>query len=117
MFDQAVAAFHQAIIYSDSVPLYVAAAGHAYAAAGRRPQALKVLQRLEALSSKSYVSAFDIALIHLGLGDMDRAVEWLERAYQERSDGLVFLNVDPRLDRLRLDPRFGSLVRRVGLPL
>jgi eukaryotic-like serine/threonine-protein kinase len=117
MFDQAVAAFHQAIIYSDSVPLYVAAAGHAYAAGGRRPQALKVLQRLEALSSKSYVSAFDIALIHLGLGDMDRAVEWLERAYQERSDGLVFLNVDPRLDRLRLDPRFGSLVRRVGLPL
>jgi eukaryotic-like serine/threonine-protein kinase len=117
MFDQAIAAFQNAIAYSDGLTLYVAAAGHAYALAGRRSQALKVLHRLEELSSQRYVSAYDIALIHVGLGDKERAMQWLERAYQERSDGLVFLKVDPRLDRLRSDPRFASLVRRVGLPL
>jgi TolB-like protein/Flp pilus assembly protein TadD len=117
MFDQAIAAFQKAIAHSDSNTVYVAAAGHAYALAGRRSQALKVLRRLEELSGRKYISAYDIALIHVGLGDTERAMQWLERAYQERSDGLVFLKVDPRLDRLRSDPRFVSLVRRVGLPL
>jgi serine/threonine-protein kinase len=117
MFDQAIAAFHNAINSSDSVAVYVAAAGHAYAVAGRRGEAVKVLRRLEELSKQRYVSAYDIALIHVGLGDKERAMQWLERAYDERSDGLVFLKVDPRLDRLRPDPRFVNLVRRVGLPL
>ncbi len=117
MFDQAIAAFHLAIVNSDSLAVYVAAAGHAYAMAGRRGEALKMLRRLEELSSQRYVSAYDIALIHVGLGDRERAMQWLERAYQERSDGLVFLKVDPRLDSLRSDARFVNLVRRVGLPL
>jgi eukaryotic-like serine/threonine-protein kinase len=116
MFDQAIAAFHKAINSSDSVAVYVAAAGHAYAVAGRRGEAVKVLRRLEDLSRQRYVSAYDIALIHVGLGDTERAMQWLERAYQERSDGLVFLKVDPRLDGLQSDPRFASLVRRLGLP-
>jgi eukaryotic-like serine/threonine-protein kinase len=117
MYDLAIAAFHEAILNSDSVPIYIAAAGHAYALAGRRGQALEILRRLEKLSSQRYVSAYDIALIHVGLGDKERAMQWLERAYQERSDGLVFLTVDPRLDRLRSDARFANLVRRVGLAL
>ena len=116
MFDQAIAAFHKAINSSDSVAVYVAAAGHAYAVAGRRGEAVQVLRRLEELSRQRYVSAYDIALINVGLGDTERAMQWLERAYQERSDGLVYLKVDPRLDGLQSDPRFASLGRRLGLP-
>ncbi len=116
MFDQAIAAFHNAIAYSNSVAVYVAALGHAYAVAGKPGEAVKVLRRLEEVSSQRYISAYDIALIHVGLGDKERAMQWLERAYQERSDGLVYLEVDPRLDRLRSDARFVNLVRRVGLP-
>jgi tetratricopeptide (TPR) repeat protein len=115
MYDQAVAAFHEAIKNSDS-PLYVASAGHAYAVAGRRAEALKVLAGLKELSSRRYVSAYDIATIHVGLGDTTRAMQWLERALQERSDGLVYLRVDPRWDGMRSNPRFAQLVRRVGLP-
>jgi hypothetical protein len=75
-----------------------------------------VLARLEEISSRRYVSAYDIATIHVGLGDTTSALRWLERAYQERSDGLVYLGVDPRWDGMRSNPRFAELVRRVGLP-
>ncbi|HEX2609899.1 MAG TPA: tetratricopeptide repeat protein [Gemmatimonadales bacterium] len=115
MYDHAVAAFQEAIKNSD-FPIYVAAAGHAYAVAGRRAEALKVLAGLKELSSRRYVSAYHIATIHVGLGDPASAMQWLERAYQERSDGLVYLAVDPRWGGMRSDPRFAQLVRRVGLP-
>jgi TolB-like protein/Flp pilus assembly protein TadD len=115
MYDHAIAAFQEAIKNSD-FPLYVAAAGHAYAVAGRRAKALSVLAELEKLSGRRYVSAYDIATIHVGLGDTASAMQWLERAYQERSDGLVYLRVDPRWDGMRSNPRFAQLVRRVGLP-
>jgi hypothetical protein len=85
--------------------------------AGRRAEALKVLERLKELSSRRYVSAYDIATIHSGLVDTATAMQWLERAYQERSDGLVYLEVDPRWDSMRSNPRFSHLVRQVGLPL
>jgi eukaryotic-like serine/threonine-protein kinase len=116
MYDHAIAAFQEAIKNSDSVAIYVAAAGHAYAVAGRRAKALSVLTELEKLSSRRYVSAYDIATIHVGLGDTASAMQWLERAYQERSDGLVYLRVDPRWDGMRSNPRFAQLARRVGLP-
>jgi eukaryotic-like serine/threonine-protein kinase len=117
MYDQAIASFHEAISNSDSIPLYVAAAGHAYAVSGRRQKALSVLAGLRQLSSRRYVSAYDIATIHVGLGDPISAMQWLERAIQERSDGLVYLGVDPRWDGMRSNPNFIHLHRRVGLPL
>ena len=117
MYDDAIAAFQDAIEHSDSVSIYVAASGHAYAVAGRRADALKVLGGLQKLSRRRYVSAYDIATIYVGLGDSADAMQWLERAYQERSDGLVYLGVDPRWDGMRSDPRFAHLVRRVGLAL
>jgi len=71
---------------------------------------------LEQLSKERYVSAYDIALVHTGLGDKEQAFEWFEKAYQERSAALSWLKVDARLDQLRSDPRFADLIRRVGLP-
>ena len=66
--------------------------------------------------NKGDVSSYNVALIYIGLGEKDRAFDSLEKAYKERSDLLVYLKVDPRLDTLRSDPRFADLMRRIGLP-
>ena len=89
--------------------------GHVYAVSGRKDEARKVIDELKELSKRKYVSSYHVALIYLGLGEKDQAFEWLENAYRERSDLLVYLRVEPRLDSLRSDPRFVELVRRVGL--
>jgi len=87
--------------------------GHALAAAGRHAEARSALAELEA--STRYVPADEVALIHAELGERDRAFDVLERAYEARSHGLVYLRVEARFDTLRTDPRFGQLIRRVGL--
>jgi serine/threonine-protein kinase len=90
--------------------------GHVHARANERREALRVIDELRQLSTRRYVSPFEIALIYVGLGEQDRAFEWFEKAYADRADMLVYLNVDPRLDAIRRDPRFAALVARVGLP-
>jgi eukaryotic-like serine/threonine-protein kinase len=89
---------------------------HASARFGQRAQALEVLKALEERSRTNYVPSYYFALIHSGLGEKDRAFEWLERAYQERSTVLAYLRIDPRLAPLRSDPRYLDLVRRMGFP-
>jgi hypothetical protein len=98
------------------ISLYQGALGHAYAVAGLRAKALRVLGELQARSDSSYVSPFDIATIYAGLGDGTKTFEYLEKAYQGRVPYLVYLAVDPRFDDFRADPRFRELVRRIGLP-
>ena len=90
--------------------------GHIYAVSGRKDQALKVIQELNDLAKRQYVSTYNIGIIYFGVGDKDRGFEWLEKAYRERSDLLVYLNSDPRLADVHADPRFVDLVKRVGLP-
>jgi hypothetical protein len=76
---------------------------------------LRVLGDLQRTSKERRVSPYSIALVYVGLGDKDRAFEWLERAYAERSPTLVYLKVEPQLDRLRSDPRFATLMTKMGL--
>jgi serine/threonine-protein kinase len=90
--------------------------GNAWGRAGAQDEAREVLSQLEADARSSYVPALDFALVHIGLGDADQSFAWLDRAADERSDQLVFLNVDPLYDPVRGDPRFDALRRRVGLP-
>jgi len=66
--------------------------------------------------SESYVPSYHFAIIHAGLGENDRAFEWLERAYQGRSTVLAYMRIDPRLAPLRSDARYAKLVRRIGFP-
>lgn len=94
----------------------LAAVGYAHARAGRRTEASAILKRLEALSSRDYVSSFDLALLHLALGHTDEAFAQLSRAHDHYSSHLPFLNVDARLDEIRTDPRFHALVERMNLP-
>jgi Flp pilus assembly protein TadD len=91
--------------------------GFALAALDRKAEARQTLDELKKQSAGRYVAPYNIAIIHLGLGDKNEAFAWLERAYSERSSFLaIHLTADPRLDSLRGDPRFKDLVRRVGLP-
>ena len=115
MFNDAIAEYEKARALDDS-PVIAASLAHVLAEAGRKDEAEKLLVELNDLSQRRYVSAYDLALIHVGLGENDRAFEMLERAYEERSSGLSWLKVDPRLNTLRSDPRFASLMSRVGLP-
>jgi TolB-like protein/DNA-binding winged helix-turn-helix (wHTH) protein/Tfp pilus assembly protein PilF len=90
--------------------------GHLYAVAGRRREATAILTQLQDKSARSYVSSFELALIHAGLGEKEKSLSEMEQAYRERSDMLVYLGVDRRLDALRPDPRFGELLRRIAIP-
>jgi serine/threonine protein kinase/tetratricopeptide (TPR) repeat protein len=116
-YDDAVASFQRAILFSGSDSEFVACLGHAHAVAGRPDETRKVLADLELAARRRYVPAFHFALVHTGLGDADQAISWLERAFAERDGFLTYLKIDERLDPLRGDPRFADLYRRVGLPL
>ena len=74
-----------------------------------------MLGELEELSKRRYIPSYLVALIHASLGANDRAFEWLEKACEERSSWLTWLRVEPKFDRLRPDPRYAGLLRRVGL--
>ncbi len=89
--------------------------GHAYALDGDRQRAEEVLVKLAEASKNRYVPAWDMALIHLALGDTEDAFYWLGAAAQERAQGLVHAKVDLHLDPVRSNPRFEELLRRIGL--
>jgi tetratricopeptide (TPR) repeat protein len=88
---------------------------YSYAMAGRKDEAEKILQEMKGQSSRQWVSPVSVALVYLGLGDNDRAIEWLRKGYDERSDHVLNIGVDPVYDSLRSDPRFDEMVRGIGL--
>jgi tetratricopeptide (TPR) repeat protein len=100
----------------DDSPLILALLVQVHALARNRSEAMKVLQELEQLTRKRYVCSYEVATAYLLLREKDQAFRWLDKAVEERSDCMVALAVDPRLDSLRSDPRFQDLQRRVGLP-
>jgi tetratricopeptide (TPR) repeat protein len=113
-YDRAIESLQRAVALSDRLPDHLAQLGQTYALAGRVGDAERVLEELDAQSKTRYVPAFDRVLIYAGLGNREQAFDWLRRAYDERYSLLVLLQVDPDLERLRSDPRFEALVRRVS---
>jgi serine/threonine-protein kinase len=73
------------------------------------------LHDLEAKRSYDYVSPVELAMVNIALGDHDRAIDWMEKAYEERRGWMAYLNVHPVVDPLRNEPRFNILVRKMGL--
>jgi TolB-like protein/DNA-binding winged helix-turn-helix (wHTH) protein/Flp pilus assembly protein TadD len=116
MPEQAIARFRKAVEVTKDDSFFLAALGHAYALAGNRPEAEKVLRTLSDRAKKSYVSPFDLALIHAALGEKDKAFALLDKAVAERSTFLVYSKWEPRLDPLRSDPRFKQILKQIGLP-
>ncbi|MCI0391995.1 MAG: hypothetical protein MOB07_24945 [Acidobacteria bacterium] len=88
--------------------------GHLYAVWGKRAEVEQVLAELLKQSEQSYVSAYDIAVIYAGLGEKEQAFRWLDKAVEQRPFWLCWLKLDPRLDGLRVDPRYFSLLQRIG---
>ncbi|HEX2712557.1 MAG TPA: tetratricopeptide repeat protein [Candidatus Acidoferrales bacterium] len=115
-YKEAIESLQKATVLSSGSPWMAGALGHCYALSGKRDMARKVLEELETLSRRKYVSPVSMALINIGLGETDQAFLWFEEAYAQRDGRLIYLNVSPTYDILRSDPRFLDLVRRVGLP-
>lgn len=117
-YDAAIAQLQRAVQLNQGQPMLVGALAHARARAGQRQEALNLVDDLKRIEGEKlgFVSPFGMIWAYAGLGDKDEAFAWLEKAYQERYDRMVWLNVDPLLEPLRSDPRFTDLVRRVGLP-
>jgi eukaryotic-like serine/threonine-protein kinase len=114
---EAIPEYQKAVELSQGDTDPTAGLAHAYATAGKRAKAEKILRELLQKSKTSYISPYMIATIYSGLGEKDRAFEFLEKAYDERSPDIpYFIKADLRIDNLRSDPRFQDLLRRVGLP-
>jgi TolB-like protein/Tfp pilus assembly protein PilF len=113
-FSEAIAEYYKARQLNDD-PRVLAFLGHAFAVSGKRDDALKTLDQLKEISRQRYVQAYNFAIVYAGLGEKDKAFQWLERSYQEHAPRMMRLKVDPFLDNLRSDPRFDDLVRRIGL--
>jgi DNA-binding winged helix-turn-helix (wHTH) protein/Tfp pilus assembly protein PilF len=94
----------------------IALRGYIFARTGRSDEALGVLNTLETIAKERYVPPYCIAMMHLGLGQLEEAMQWLERSYEGRDVHVVFLPVDAKWDPLRNDPRFVALLERYGFP-
>ena len=114
-YADAIAEFEKASESTGGHPGALAGLGHSHALVGNRAEAQKFLTKLKTNASQRYVSPYFIALVHIGFGEIDQAFQWLETAYEHRSDWLVHLKIEPALDPLRSDARFVNLIRRVGL--
>jgi TolB-like protein/Flp pilus assembly protein TadD len=113
MPEAAIVYSQEAIKLSGGNLFFVADLGHAYAAAGKRDEALEVLGRLQETSKQRYVNACFIANIYVALNENEEALQYLENAYQERSAWMAYLEMDPWFDNLRSDSRFQDLLHRV----
>jgi serine/threonine-protein kinase len=114
--DEAIREFELASGIAPGHPDPIAALGYSLAVAGRRREAEAAVQKLVAMSKERFISAFPIAFVYVGLGDRDRAFEWLERAGDERAGRLVYLRIEHAFDPLRSDPRFPRLLDRLRFP-
>ncbi|HEY0784997.1 MAG TPA: tetratricopeptide repeat protein [Acidobacteriaceae bacterium] len=112
---EAVPLLEKALALSHGSPAVVGVLIHAYARAGRRGNALRLLAELNGRRKKGYVPAGAFVNAYLGLDDTEQSFFWLEQAYREQSTILQFLKTHPHFDSIRGDPRFADLLRRVGL--
>jgi TolB-like protein/Tfp pilus assembly protein PilF len=113
LVDQAVVEYEKAIALDDD-PLSPGLLAHLYAKMGQKEKALQIQERLREVSKERYVTPYIFAIIHLGLGEKDQAMAFLEKTYEDR-DGynIAFVKVDPFFDSLRGDPRFQAFVQKI----
>jgi serine/threonine-protein kinase len=114
-YDDAVAQLELGLRASGGDPAFAAALVRVYAASARESEARRQLTELLAMADHRYVSAYSVGAAYAALGEEDQAFSWLERALEEGSLELTFIGVEPEMDVLRADPRFGDLMRRMDL--
>jgi len=116
-FEQAISEFEK-VISLGATPFFTGSVGHLYGLMGERDKAQDALDELLRLSARQYVQQFCIAMIYAGLGEMDRAFDWLEQSYEQRDGNLISLKQIAAIIQpgLLADPRLTDLARRIGLP-
>ena len=115
-YELAITEGEKGVKLSGGSPLMRAALAHTLGTAGRTKEALEMLDDLTKLAKQKYVAPYFFAGIYIGLGENDRAIEYLEKCYEEHSHWLIYLHIDPSMDVLRDNQGFQGLLRRVGLP-
>jgi len=115
-YEMAIAEGENGVALSGGSPLMRAALAHTYGTANKTKDALETLESLTTLAKQKYVAPYFLAGIHIGIGENAHALEYLERAFEEKSHWLIYLHADPSMDTLRDDPHFEDLLHRVGLP-
>lgn len=115
-FDQARAAYQRAFELSGSNTETIAFRAHILAQLGQRGEAEAAIRVLTELSKQKYVPPYNIAIVHAGLGEVDAALGWLEKAFETRDVRMTFLAVEPKWDAMRTEPRFQALLQRLKLP-
>jgi tetratricopeptide (TPR) repeat protein len=115
MYPQAMQAYQSILAFAPQDPALLALLGHLDAVSGQRTAAHKIILQLQQISRNRYVPSLYVAMVYTGLGDKDEAFAWLDKAYAERCEYLVYLPTEPIADPLRSDPRFTALLQRLGL--
>jgi tetratricopeptide (TPR) repeat protein len=115
MYPQAQQAYQSILAFAPHDPALLALLGHLYAVSGRQEAARDIISQLQKMSGDRYVSSLYMAMVYTGLGDNNQAFTWLDKAYEEHCDFLVYLPTDPMADPLRNDARFPALLERLGL--
>ena len=111
----AIPSLEKAVVLSNRSPGVIGTLIDAYAQAGRRTDAIRLLTELKKRKQTGYVPATPFVWAYLGLGDHEQVFAWLEQAYKEQSNFLQWMKVHPVFDSVRGDPRFADLVKRIGL--
>ncbi|MBN1223294.1 MAG: protein kinase [Candidatus Aminicenantes bacterium] len=115
-FAEAIENLQMANRLSGGEPGDKAVLGYAYALAGKHKEAEEMLSQLKSLSNQRYVSPVDLAMLCTGLDEKNEAIEWLEKAYEERAERFVYLKVNPEFNPLRKDSRFQNLMGKMDYP-
>ena len=116
MFPEALAQITKMRATDPSDVNYMSLLAMAYAFGGKKKEATKVIYELKQKRRREYLRPYILAEDYASLGEKKEAMDWLEKAYEERDDWINWIKVDPNLDVLRSEPRFTALLRRVGFP-
>lgn len=116
MFPEAISELETAVRLSGESTLALAMLGHGLASSGRKEEAAAILSKLTERGKTTYVPSYWIAVIYNGFMDRDKVVEWMRKAYDERSSWLVWSNVEPRFAWLKSDPEFSALLAQMKFP-
>jgi TolB-like protein/DNA-binding winged helix-turn-helix (wHTH) protein len=115
LYQQAIVELQKAAIISHNSPPMLGSLGHALGIAGNKTEAQKILDQMLGQSKQQYVSPFYVSIVYAGLHENEKAIDWLEKAYEDRSNAIIFLKVDPDFDNLRSNSRFQVLLHRLAL--
>jgi eukaryotic-like serine/threonine-protein kinase len=116
MYSDAIAEVNKAAVSAGRSEKVLTTLAHINARSGNRDEAQRLLEELQRHAEKTAVDPLNFALVYAALKDTDRMFEWLEKGFQDRSPGVIYLKVEPRFDAFRSDVRFANLLQRIGLP-